>query len=257
MIERIHFQEIESTNNYALELLNSKEKIIVTADHQTKGRGRNKKKWEGEYGVNVYFSLGIKHDTDYNKLRNYKKINESNKFRFNHLYTYQSIGCLAVRNTLAKIKGKNIFKIKYPNDVYARCVDDIFRKISGSLIEHNISGSECKTTVIGIGINNQQKIFSQSIIDNTTSLVLLGKEIENEKIISLLIEELELLLELEENVIRELWVDALSIKNKEVRLINSGEIWQYKNILEDGRLVLQSQNIEKVISDGDSIRYEL
>lgn len=254
MIERIHFQEIESTNNYALELLNSKDKVIVTADYQTRGRGRNNKKWEGGYGVNVYFSLGIKH----RKKNDRNVLNDENGWgRYENLYTYQSISCLAVKNVLSKIIGREIFKIKYPNDVYARCVDDKFRKVSGSLIEHTFSGSECKTTVIGIGINNQQKIFSDSIIGNTTSLFLLGKNIDNEEIIGLLIEEIESLMRLEEEKIRQLWVGALSIKNKSVNLINSGEIWQYKDILEDGRLVLQSRNIEKVISDGDSIRYEL
>ena len=58
-LKRIHLDETESTNDICLnELNNSDIPILVTADMQTKGRGRNEKEWNSPKG-NLYFSFGF------------------------------------------------------------------------------------------------------------------------------------------------------------------------------------------------------
>ena len=58
-LKRIHLDETESTNNICFEELNKGHKtIIITADKQTGGRGRNSKQWFSPKG-NIYFSFGF------------------------------------------------------------------------------------------------------------------------------------------------------------------------------------------------------
>ena len=59
-LKRIHLDETESTNDICLnEINNSDIPILVTADMQTKGRGRNEKKNGTAPKGNLYFSFGF------------------------------------------------------------------------------------------------------------------------------------------------------------------------------------------------------
>ena len=56
----VHFDEIDSTNNYLKNsyiLLN--DFTFVTADYQSKGKGRNDRVWSSNKGENLMFSLSL------------------------------------------------------------------------------------------------------------------------------------------------------------------------------------------------------
>lgn len=241
MIHRVHFREIPSTNDYAKELSKSNSIVVVTADVQTQGRGRNKKNWEGEAFKNVYLSLAINH-------------NSFPVFKFPS--RYQALGSLAVYNTLLNFIPSENIKLKYPNDIYIK--ENKFKKVSGVLIEHSIQGKKAESTIIGIGINVKQEIFSKDIEDKATSILKVGLNIEIETLYKILIEEINKLINLEEDDIYQDWICKLSIIGKEIILISTGFKYKVKEINNDCSLMILNEQKELLrIDNGDSIVYEL
>ena len=62
----IKLNEIDSTNDFLLRLNKTKNfshSIVVTADYQTKGKGRRGNSWESEYGKNLLVSILINHES--------------------------------------------------------------------------------------------------------------------------------------------------------------------------------------------------
>lgn len=246
-IKRLHFQTITSTNDYLKEIINDYDKLVITADFQTAGRGRNNKVWEGKYGLNVYFSFGINH----------KKISPFKNFSY-----YQLIGALASQLTLKKLTKLDQFRIKYPNDIHfvsKEVLNNKSQKISGVLAEHNFMGGELISTIIGIGINVSQKDFNDELIDIATSLLNLGFDIGTEEIIEELINNIQLLLKANEDELFAEWSSLLNLYNKDITIINKDGIYRLKTIMKDCRLLLTENNTnnEIIIDNGDSIRYNL
>ena len=53
------YEELESTNDYLIEFANPSEYCLCVAESQTKGRGRNLKKWQSPKYENIYMSLSF------------------------------------------------------------------------------------------------------------------------------------------------------------------------------------------------------
>lgn len=153
----IHFDEIDSTNSY----LKNTYKLLdnftfVSADYQSKGKGRNDRVWESVKGLNLMFSILIKDP---------KLLNES---------AFLSIMiAVEVSKVLERYNIKNV-SIKWPNDVL---VND--KKICGILLE----GQLPNYLVIGVGLNVNQKDFPFNLRRPATSINNeLNKEIDLEEI---------------------------------------------------------------------------
>ena len=139
-----HLKEVNSTSTYIKEHLSELDNFdIVSAEHQTNGRGRTGHDWEDTDNQNVLMSILIKDPS----------IIES----FNILSI--AVGVI-VRNYLTNYLPPKTISLKWPNDVY---VND--KKICGILLE----GKLPEYVIIGIGLNINQKAFS---VDNATSLSL-------------------------------------------------------------------------------------
>ncbi|MEA4918677.1 biotin--[acetyl-CoA-carboxylase] ligase [Proteiniphilum sp.] len=139
----IRLEETDSTNLYIRSLLEREtleEGSIVIADYQTGGRGQMGNSWYSSKGRNLLFSLLL-----------YPK----NLFPRDQ-FIISRIASLAVKRTLDRFTD-NIC-IKWPNDVYWK-----ERKISGILIENDITGEQITRSIIGIGINVNQVIFPSII----------------------------------------------------------------------------------------------
>ncbi|MBR1544433.1 MAG: biotin--[Alphaproteobacteria bacterium] len=125
--EFIHFESIDSTNNYAKTLCKSgvKNKVII-ADTQTNGRTTKKQGWISPKG-NLYFSILLPLDDE--------KI----------LPEYSFISALAIVESINELNSisENVVKIKWPNDVLLNK-----QKLCGILIE-----KEDDCVIIGIGVN--------------------------------------------------------------------------------------------------------
>lgn len=242
--KRLHFKVVSSTNDYAKELVGEHSPIVVTADFQTFGRGRNKNVWEGAYGENVYFSLGLKHLP-------LKPIDE--------VAYLQGLGCLAVKATLEYIAKDVIFRLKYPNDIYVKCLDGIFRKISGVLVEHIFFGDLCEASVIGIGINVNQSEFDGELRSTASSLKNIGVIANVDYVVEQLQKNLFELLRLPKDKVFEFWKSELNILHTAIEVIGKEGIWEVNGFDNIGRLIVvnRATGVKIFVDNGDSIRYAI
>lgn len=152
----IQLDKVDSTNDYAADLIKSsfvKNGTTVLTDHQLKGRGQRSALWTAEPKKNLTCSTII-----------FPNIPAAKAFYLN------IIAALAVRKTLSDLGLEA--KIKWPNDIL---VDS--KKICGILVENVISGANINSSIIGIGLNVNQEIFSDQF--KATSLKLeSGNEME-------------------------------------------------------------------------------
>lgn len=150
----IQLNEVESTNSYAIALLknvNPPEGTLIMAKHQTHGRGQRGSLWEAQMGQNAIFSLVLKPSF----------LDEK------HLFYLSKCAALALYDVLTQRLNSSHFdiKIKWPNDILVNG-----QKIAGVLIENHFSERRVAWSVVGVGININQTVFSHTL--NATSLHL-------------------------------------------------------------------------------------
>ena len=115
-------------------------KLVVWADYQTAGRGQGTNRWESERGQNLLFSILLHPET----------IPANGQFHIS----------MAISLAICEALGQHIgdLSIKWPNDIYWRN-----GKIGGILIEHRLQGSHLKDSIIGVGLNvNQRQFYSDA-----------------------------------------------------------------------------------------------
>lgn len=147
-----HFDSLESTNQYALNLISKSKPIegtVISTFNQTKGRGQIGSNWES--GINQSITLSI--------------ILYPTFLPIQRQFILNQIISLAVRAFISEYTSQ-VVKVKWPNDVY---VND--KKITGILIQNSLSGKKIATTVVGIGINVNQRGFPDDL-GKATSLSL-------------------------------------------------------------------------------------
>ncbi|MEN9281331.1 MAG: hypothetical protein RL594_266 [Bacteroidota bacterium] len=237
----VHLDEVESTNDVAREFLRDHEAIVVSTNHQTRGRGRCGRQWQDAYGQNVLVSFGIRHTQEHG---------------LREAAADMARGTLAVFDVLGEYLPRSIYRCKYPNDVQAYDTNR-WCKIAGVLVEHEWIGGRCDASIIGIGINILQTDFPETITQPCTSLRRLGKDVLPTTLLKALIPSLELTVQMDANQIFRLWSSALEIGNTHVTVNGSGDTWRAIRLEDDGRLILENLNdgTRRTIDDGDSIRY--
>ena len=152
-MNKIHFEEIDSTNTWLKEnYRNLEDMTSVSAQLQTAGRGRRGRSWESEKG-NLYLSLLLK-DEKYLK----------------HVDAVSTVSAYLILKVLEGYGIKNL-SIKWPNDIYAKD-----GKICGILLE-SVSTDRLECLIIGIGLNVNQKEFLGDYRQKPVSMrMLTGKD---------------------------------------------------------------------------------
>lgn len=155
----IWLDEVDSTNSEALAAADGSDGMsVVAAVRQISGRGRRGSRWLSSPGMNLTFSLVVRYGRD-----GVPPVAARDQFAISEAAS------LAVADYLA---GNGIeAKVKWPNDIY---VND--RKICGILIENSLSGSSVSRSVIGIGLDVNQKDFPPEIPNPTSMSLLTGNE---------------------------------------------------------------------------------
>jgi BirA family biotin operon repressor/biotin-[acetyl-CoA-carboxylase] ligase len=171
VIPKIHlFDTLDSTNLWLKK--NGQCADICIAEQQTAGRGRRGNQWLSPKAENIYLSLSWCFKT-----------------LPTHLPLLSLVISLSVVNALQKI-GLSDHGVKWPNDIYWQG-----RKMGGILIESVASSARQKaglSVVIGIGLNiNMPESVGEQIDQPWISLAkILGKQVDRNQLLALLLEQL-------------------------------------------------------------------
>lgn len=145
------FQETASTNDLVWrEAQNgANEGLVVIAEQQTSGRGRQGRQWQSRQRAGVYASL---------LLRPHWPLSQITRLTI--------VSSLAVAEAVEKLCGKEA-RIKWPNDVFMRG-----KKLGGILTEVQADPEAIRFAVVGIGLNVAQEAseFPDELRDIATSL---------------------------------------------------------------------------------------
>lgn len=168
-IKLIHTPETESTNKLMRQYTGEEGRLmtVCTADYQTAGHGQGTTKWESDRGCNLLTSIRL----------------HPKGLAAAHQYSMTEAGALAVRDTVAHYTDN--VSVKWPNDVY---VGD--RKISGTISECDISGTDIKTCTLGIGININQPNFNQFVPNPVSLRQIRGCDTDLDEVLGLLTDRL-------------------------------------------------------------------
>ena len=181
----IHLAETESTNQSLRILLsdgNLPNNSILWADYQTKGRGQAGNSWESEPGMNLLCSILF-----------YPELLPANQF-----FVIAELAALSVKHTLDRYTSD--ISIKWPNDIYWKD-----KKISGILIENELSGALIARSIIGIGINLNQSGFKSEASNPVSLNLITGYTYDRKEILDQLHTEFKLLAqELKDNGVESL-----------------------------------------------------
>ena len=217
----IHIDETDSTNRWLRDYALSQPEgdYVIVSEYQTAGRGCGTNSWESERGKNLTFSLLI-HPTE---------ITADCQFRISEAVS------LALCETLDGYVTDRQVSVKWPNDIY---VDDC--KICGMLIENRLRGRLMTDSIIGIGLNvNQREFFSDA--PNPVSLVqLLGHEVALEPLLQAFLQKLEPMLQMDPETLGKAYRERLYRREGEHEYRDGKGLFRAKllNVLDDGRLVL-------------------
>ena len=133
---------------------------IILAQCQTAGRGQRGHTWESRDGENLTFSL----------LLEPLFLPPSEQFLISE--------CVALGVCDALLHYGIEVQIKWTNDIY---IGD--RKLAGILIEHKLQGSALARTVAGIGLNVNQKAFSDDLPNPISMAQAADREFDREEVL--------------------------------------------------------------------------
>ena len=232
----IKLDAIDSTNTYLKAMCAAnlpKDYTVVTTESQTKGRGQMGTHWQAEDGKNLTASI-------------FKVFSE---FKIENQFYISMVVSLAICKGLSAFKLPQL-SIKWPNDILSAKL-----KICGILIENIIKSGKIQGSVIGFGLNVNQKYFKD--LPRASSMNLLtGILFDKDEILSEILKQFQFYFEmLESDKFSELklaYEDLLFRKDKPSTFKSleadpfSGII---KGVTENGRLKVWTE--DKIIKTFD------
>lgn len=221
-MKHIHFKEINSTNTYLKENYNNYENLtIVSAEHQTNGKGRFNRKWFDN--DDLLFSILIKENLD-------------------NITDYSLLIAKSIFNVLSKYMDD--LSIKWPNDILAND-----SKICGILLEA-VTTSKIECVVLGVGINVNTINFSEDLLLKATSMKnILNRNINKEE----LLKEIMICFEKDYNEYINGNKDYISVINNNFYLKDKEVIFKYDNVEYSGKAIGINEHGELLIEVEDKI----
>lgn len=218
----VHIDETDSTNIWLQKRLAADERsdanLVIWAEYQTAGRGCGTNQWESERGENLTFSMLI----------HPKELPATQQF---HLSMAIS---LAICDALGQYIGD--VSIKWPNDIYWRN-----GKIGGILIENTLKGSIIMDSIIGVGLNVNQRVFKSDAPNPVSMWQICEHETDREALLKEILEAFERILD---SKIREQYLSKL-YRRKGYHPYADKEgafMAEIVTVEDDGHLVLHDDN---------------
>ncbi len=223
-IRIIRLDETASTNRFLREYRGEEgaRLTVAVAEYQTAGRGQGDNSWESERGKNLTYSLKL-HPMAVTAARQYVLLEAA---------------ALALRDVLAEMIPD--VTIKWPNDIYYRDM-----KISGTLSECTVNGTDIADCIIGTGINVNQRKFVSNAPNPVSLYNILGRETDRENLLHALLDRTLYYMDIVDgggyDVIDELYLKHLYRRNGFFRYADvNGEFMAEVVCVEpDGHLVLR------------------
>ena len=134
---------------------------LFTADFQTAGHGQRGTVWEAERGQNLLFSFRF----------HPQFLPAARQFALSEALSLAIVRALRPLGVEATVK--------WPNDIYWRD-----KKICGMLIENDLTGHSLYCSVIGIGININQREFLSDALNPVSLVQITGREYDREEILN-------------------------------------------------------------------------
>ncbi len=156
---------IDSTNIYAMAQIKdglAKSGSCFRADFQTHGKGQHGRVWESTKGQNLLCTYILE----------LKQLDSLKKWSPTHQIGFSAAIALGIRSFFDGYTYGDT-KIKRPNDIYWRD-----RKAGGILIENLVRGTEWTWSVVGIGININQTVFSPDAPNPVSLKQITGRDWE-------------------------------------------------------------------------------
>ena len=167
----IKLDAIASTNTYLREMLTTcdlENFTTIVAENQFAGKGQRGTTWSSEAGSNLTFSVLMK----------------SQPHTVAGVFDLNAMIALCVATTLKKITYLPFF-IKWPNDILSAN-----KKICGILVENIIRANGEIFSIVGIGVNVNQRHFPEGSKGSSLAL-LTGEKKEKEAILQALLDALK------------------------------------------------------------------
>jgi len=176
--------EVDSTNGEAQRRISAESEgsanlSVIAARSQTCGRGQGDHSWHSAPGENLTLSIILRYedvitekDAEVGSGVGVGECVEETLMRAVPAGEQHAVSALAALTVIDYLAKKGIVAhIKLENDIYiGSCVAE-GRKICGILIKHHVRGARLTDSVIGLGININQKDFPADL-PNPTSVVL-------------------------------------------------------------------------------------
>jgi BirA family transcriptional regulator, biotin operon repressor / biotin---[acetyl-CoA-carboxylase] ligase len=154
---KLFYDSLPSTNLKLAELLATEyieNGMAVYTAFQSRGKGQQSNVWSSEEGKNLLVSFGLRHTS----------------LPVEKLFFLNAFVSLALVDLLQDYFTERVF-VKWPNDIYVSN-----SKIAGILIENVLAGHSIKSSIIGIGLNINQRIFPEDLSNPTSMSILTGRE---------------------------------------------------------------------------------
>ena len=162
-----------STNLYLSQLCQREgERVLpfttVSANYQSAGKGQRGNSWESEAGKNLLFSF----------------VTYPTHLKARQQFLISQMVSLTIQETLSQWSDE--ITIKWPNDIYWND-----RKIGGILIEHQLSGTTIRQSILGIGINVNQSLFVSDAPNPVSLLQILGQPVDRDALLQAILRQWE------------------------------------------------------------------
>ena len=167
----VHIDETDSTNRWLRECEVNSRHLVVVADYQTAGRGQGTNVWESERGKNLTFSVLLHPES----------------VPANRQFSISMQVSLALCEALDEYIGD--LSIKWPNDIYWRNA-----KLAGILIENRLHGSVIRDSIVGIGLNVNQRQFHSDAPNPVSLWQICERETDREQLLHSFLKSLERLM---------------------------------------------------------------
>lgn len=224
----------------------------IRTDYQSAGRGQAGNSWESEDGKNLLFSSLLRCD-----------VWASEQFYLTMLVS------VAMVDMLAQYLPQEGLCIKWPNDIY---YGD--KKLSGILVENTLMGGRVAYSVVGIGLNVNQREFRSKAPNPVSMQQITGKEYDVQVLLEDYLKVLEHRMNVPTQMLKETYLGHLYRRigwfpymEREVdvtptNIVSAGEptekpvfLAEVEDVTAMGELVLRTESGEKKTYHFKQIRF--